>query len=103
MALGKPAIATAYSGNMDFTNEANAYLVQFDLTELQEDFSVYPKGSVWAEPRMDEAVAQMRSVAFDGAGRERTALTAQEFIGRHFAPGVGGDVIRGRMEHFATL
>ena len=103
MALGKPVIVTAYSGNLDITNEVNSYLVDFDLVELEEDLAVYPKGSTWAEPRLDEAVAQMRSVAFDSDRRARTEQAGKEFVVRHFAPGVGGAVIRDRMHHFEAL
>ncbi len=37
MYYGKPVIATGYSGNMDFTNEENAFLIQYSLTSLRED------------------------------------------------------------------
>jgi glycosyltransferase involved in cell wall biosynthesis len=102
MALGKPVIATAYSGNMDFTNGDNSYLVPFDLIELKEDLVVFPKGSTWAEPRTEEAIALMRSVVSDRDGRERVGRAGQEFVARRFAPSVGGDVIRDRMKHFET-
>ncbi len=34
MALGKPVIATAYAGNMDFMTEENSYLVPYRLMEI---------------------------------------------------------------------
>ena len=100
MALGKPAIATAYSGNMDFTAAERSYLVNFDLVELTDPVAVFPAGSLWAEPRVDEAVAQMRSVVSGGEGRERITRAGQEFVTRHFAPAAGGRVIRERMHQF---
>ena len=103
MALGKPVIATAYSGNMDFTNEVNSYLVPFDLVELKEDLVVFPKGSTWADPRTDEAIAHMRSVVSDADRCESVGRAGQEFVAQHFAPSVGGDVIHDRMKHFETL
>lgn len=62
MAHGKPVIATGYSGNLNFMNEANSYLVPYRLTELEEDVGSYPAGSVWAEPDLDEAARLMRHV-----------------------------------------
>ena len=37
MMLGKPSIATAYSGNLDFMDEDNSLLVGYDLVEVESD------------------------------------------------------------------
>jgi glycosyltransferase involved in cell wall biosynthesis len=47
MALGKPVIATQYSGNLDFMTHDNSFLVSYDLVEIQEDVGYYSKGSLW--------------------------------------------------------
>ena len=62
MCLGKPAIATAYSGNADFMNVTNSYPVEYRLVELEQDCGPYRKGNVWADPDLDHAAAQMRRV-----------------------------------------
>ncbi len=72
MALGTPVIATAYSGSMDFTTEANSWLVDYDLMATTEQTGPYPPGSVWASPRVDSAVDYMRAVAAD-----RSAVAAK--------------------------
>ena len=36
MYFGKPVIATNYSGNTDYMNDSNSYLVDYILTPLQE-------------------------------------------------------------------
>lgn len=59
MANGLPVISTAYSGSMDFTTELNSYLVDFK-TVPADDF--YYQGGVWAEPCLESAARQMRSV-----------------------------------------
>ena len=33
-ALGKPVIASGYSGNLEFMSDANSYLVPYDLVEV---------------------------------------------------------------------
>ncbi len=48
MALGKPAITTAYSGNMDVTIFRDGFLVRYDLVELTRSHAVYPAGFHWA-------------------------------------------------------
>ena len=80
MYFGKPVIATAYSGNLDFMTEGNSYLVPFKMTEIGPDAEPYPADKQWAEPDLDAAAAVMREVyerpegATDGAGaRPRTS------------------------------
>jgi glycosyltransferase involved in cell wall biosynthesis len=62
MLLGKPTIATGYSGNLDFMTDAVGYQVRRDLTRIAEDIPPYPKGCVWAEPCVEDAARQMRRV-----------------------------------------
>lgn len=58
MAWGRPVVATAYSGNLDFMTPANSYLVPFDLVDVPPSAAhIYPIGSRWAEPRRDAARA----------------------------------------------
>jgi glycosyltransferase involved in cell wall biosynthesis len=62
MAYGKPAIATAYSGNLTFMDESNSFLVPAETTILTEEVTPYPAGSVWGDPNLDEAARLMREV-----------------------------------------
>jgi glycosyltransferase involved in cell wall biosynthesis len=67
MALGTPVIATAFSGNMDFTTEANSWLIDYTLTSLPERAGPYPAGTVWAQPSLEALVETMRVIAGDRA------------------------------------
>jgi glycosyltransferase involved in cell wall biosynthesis len=60
MALGKPVIATAYSGNLDYQNSGNALLVDCSLVGIRDPTHVYPRGFRWAEPSVEHAAALMR-------------------------------------------
>ena len=62
MACGKPAIATAYSGNLTFMDADSSYLVPFIPATLDEPVGPYPAGTVWADPDLDEAARLMRHV-----------------------------------------
>ena len=48
MLYGKPAIATAYSGNVGFMTEENSYLVPYSLGRVPEGCPPFPVGAVWA-------------------------------------------------------
>jgi glycosyltransferase involved in cell wall biosynthesis len=76
MLFGKPVIATGWSGNMDYMDNASAALVGYRLVAAQDARHVYDlPGAVWAEPDPQEAVAQLRRLADDAT--ERTALGAR--------------------------
>jgi glycosyltransferase involved in cell wall biosynthesis len=62
MALGKPVIATAYSGNLEFFDETVGYPITHRLTEVKAQAGPYLPFSVWAEPDRDSLVEQFRSV-----------------------------------------
>jgi glycosyltransferase involved in cell wall biosynthesis len=62
MALGKPVIATGWSGNMDFMNVTNSYPIRHDLVEIQETVGPYRAGEMWAEPSVQHAAELMRHV-----------------------------------------
>ncbi|MES2818609.1 MAG: glycosyltransferase [Pseudomonadota bacterium] len=62
MYLGKPVIATYWSGNVDFMNEGNSLPVHYQLVELQEDIGPYHKGQVWAEPDLNDAAEKMFNI-----------------------------------------
>jgi glycosyltransferase involved in cell wall biosynthesis len=93
MALGKPVIATAYSGNMDFMDINNSLPVRYRLIELTEDYGPYPKGSVWADPDVDHAAEQMRRLYDDRAFARSIGEAAQQHIQtKHSVEAVGREV-----------
>jgi glycosyltransferase involved in cell wall biosynthesis len=102
MALGKPVVATAYSGSVDFTTEETAFLVPYEIVELTASHSVYPAGFHWAEPDIDRAAAQLRAVAFDTEKRTSVAASGQRYVRARCDPSVGGEVIQGRIRAIAS-
>lgn len=62
MALGKPCIATAYSGNMDFMTPDNSWLVPFRKVPIGPGLWPYPADHLWADPDLDAAAEAMVEV-----------------------------------------
>ncbi len=60
MALGKPTIATGYSGNLDFMNEGNSLLVSYEMCTIRKMSREYARGATWAEPSIEDAARKMR-------------------------------------------
>jgi glycosyltransferase involved in cell wall biosynthesis len=64
MALGKPVIATAWSGNMTFMNALNSCLVSYRLVPVKATAADYSKrllgpAALWADPNLPDAAAWM--------------------------------------------
>jgi glycosyltransferase involved in cell wall biosynthesis len=88
MLLGKPVIATGWSGNTDFMDNTNAVLVPYRLAPARDDRLVYR--GLWAEPDVARAAEILRTLADDPATRhaigERARTSAvTELDGRHLA------------------
>ncbi|MDR2605080.1 MAG: glycosyltransferase [Desulfovibrio sp.] len=67
MAYGKPAIATAYSGNMQFMNERNSILIPYVTAPVSEEMiariPLFTAEMRWAEPDTAALVEAMRKAA----------------------------------------
>jgi glycosyltransferase involved in cell wall biosynthesis len=93
MGLGKPVIATGYSGNLQFMTEANSFLVPWTPTSIPTGCEPYPAGGTWAEPDLEVAARLMRTVLEDGelaAARGRQG--AEDIRTLHSAEVVGRQV-----------
>ena len=62
MAYGVPVIATNYSGNLEFMDRDTAYLVDAREVEVRVPDGPFQRGSVWAEPDVEQAASLMRRV-----------------------------------------
>lgn len=97
MYLGKPVIATAYSGNMDFTRPDNSYLVPYRLVDIDQDYGPYKKGWAWAEPDAEDAVETMLHVFADRDEAAAVGRRAAEFVRSSYSPATVGERIKQRL------
>jgi glycosyltransferase involved in cell wall biosynthesis len=94
MALGKPVVATGYSGNMDFMNAANSYPVRYRLIKLDRDHGPYRRGMHWADPDLDHAAELMRQVVEQRGDARQKGVTAAADIRRwHSSLAAGHNLI----------
>jgi len=103
MTLGKPVIATAYSGNMDFTNAANACLVDYTLVPVGPSEYPYPEGQVWADPDIDQAAWYMRKLVREPAWGRRIGRRAAALVRMQHGPAAVGARCRARLEKLGFL
>lgn len=97
MILQKPVIATGYSGNMEFMNSENSFLVKYKLVEIDDDYGSYKKGNIWAEPDIDHAADLMRLVYEKRDIANRIGEAASKDIRTQLNPGTTGEKLLNRL------
>ena len=111
MCVGKPVIATAYSGNVDFMDTENGYLVPYKLRNvLPEDHRYRPElldyytvEMTWAEPDIEAAAHWLRHVYENPAEAKAKGIKAAERIHRDFSPAAVGQLMYERIAAQSSL
>lgn len=86
MRLGKPVVATAWSGNMDFMTSDNSCLVDYQLIAVREGEYLHHVGQRWAEPCVAQAAALMRRLVDDPAFAARIGNQAARDVRMQLSP-----------------
>jgi glycosyltransferase involved in cell wall biosynthesis len=98
MSLGKPVIATAYSGNLDFMKPDNSILVPFELVRVGNQAFPYPEDSRWAQPDVEFAASAMRELSADEGMRTRIGNKARIDVTSEFTMERAADFINSRVK-----
>jgi glycosyltransferase involved in cell wall biosynthesis len=73
---GVPALATGWSGNVDFMRDVPELCIRYRLTPVRDSGGIYRvAGAVWAEPDTADAVGKLR--ALESSVQLRQKLAAQ--------------------------
>jgi glycosyltransferase involved in cell wall biosynthesis len=97
MYLGKPVIATGYSGNLDFTNEHNSCLVDYRLIPVRDHEYPFASGQKWADPDIEHAVWFMKRVVNEPQYAQTLGRHAAGFIKTYHSPSAVGAKYRARL------
>jgi glycosyltransferase involved in cell wall biosynthesis/SAM-dependent methyltransferase len=101
MALGRPVIATGYSGTLDFMTPENSYFVDYELVAIGEGADPYPPDGEWAQPDVDHAARLMRHVVeHPEEARARGERARADIRARHSLE-VAGKVMTDRLARVA--
>lgn len=98
MLLGRPVIASAYGGNLDFMDETSAVLVPTTRGRAERDYPPYLKGSEWAEPDLGFAATAMRGLAQDTEGRSKLGSRAAVHASAYFDADRCAEIVKNRLE-----
>lgn len=97
MFLGKPVIATGYSGNMDFMNADNSCIVDYQLVPVPEEAYPFWQQQVWAEPDIQQAAWFMRKLYNDEEYRSRIGANGKLTIFREHSSAIVGERMHDRL------
>ncbi len=104
MAIGTPVVATQYSGNLDFMNESNSYLVDFKIISVAPgSYPLATPDSRWADPNVEHAAAQLRKLRTDHGLRDAKIRAGQRTILESFSPEAVGTRIRDRISMIKSI
>jgi glycosyltransferase involved in cell wall biosynthesis len=103
MAMGKPVIATAYSGNVDFMNAENSYLLDYTMGRVGAECEIYPPDGEWADPSIEHASQLMKRVYAEPAEAKAKGERARADVSRLLSPEATGRSMRLRLEHLAGI
>jgi glycosyltransferase involved in cell wall biosynthesis len=98
MALGRPAVATGYSGNLDFMTPETSLLVGYDLIPVPAGAYPHGEGQVWADPSPDHAADLIEQLLDDPAAAAGLGRRARRHIRTHFSARAVGLRYRERLE-----
>jgi len=110
MFLGKPVVATSYSGNTDFMSGDNSCPVGYRMRPItMADHRLFPSaahvyqpGLPWAEPDVDQAARWMRTLADQPGLRARLGLRAAQTMRERYSSARVGELMVERLEHAMT-
>jgi glycosyltransferase involved in cell wall biosynthesis len=106
MHLGKPVVATAYSGNMDFTTPENSCLIGYSMRRVtghdhelyRPAETLYRPGLIWAEPDVALAARWMRLLYERPALRHEIGTRAAATIRHRYAASTQVDAVTRRLD-----
>ncbi len=98
MYLGKPTIATGYSGNLDFMSSDNSHLVGYEMTPIGNCGGIYPPAGIWADPDVEQASHLMRAVFDDPLQARRLGARAAADIRCTHSPSASASSLHSALE-----
>lgn len=97
MLMGKPVVATGYSGNMEFMDDTNSLLVEHDIVPLGQEIPPYSAENLWAAPSEQDAAEKLRRPFDDPAFARELGAKAQADVQRMGNPRRAGEQILSRL------
>ena len=102
MVMGRAAVATNYSGNLDFMTPETSKLVDCTLIPVAEGAYLFGEDQVWADPSVDHAVELIGGLLDDPDGTRAMGERARRHIRTNFSARAIGLRYVARLEELAA-
>ena len=103
MSLGRPVVATYYSGNLAFMSPWNSFPVPWTKAEVTRDTGPYRRGQTWAEPDVEAAAALLRRVFEDREGARVVAERGRADVLARLSPAAIGTEMANRLQRLGPF
>jgi len=103
MLMGKPVIATGFSGNMDFMNDENSLLVSYERVKVGRPIPPYDADLEWAEPSVDHAAKLMRRLYEEPEWAREVGARGKLSAEKNLSLGAAGRRISDRLNEISAL
>lgn len=103
MSLGKVALLTAWSGNLEYMRNNNCVAVQYNLKTLGKDYGPYEAHQYWAVPDVDHAAAEMRDLSQNPVRVRSLGEQARKTIQQEFSADAVGARMRQRLHSIERI
>jgi glycosyltransferase involved in cell wall biosynthesis len=103
MSLGKPVIATRYSGNLDFMDDTTAHLIAHVLVPVKPGEYPFAESQEWADADSGQAAACMVRVLDDPDHGRQLGHAARLAVRTRIGWRAAGMRYRDRIETLATI
>lgn len=98
MMLGKPVIATDYSGSRDFLTPSTGFPIQHTLTRVHRHEYPHAERQHWAEPDLQHAARTMRAIHAGAPNVAAIARSGQTAAIARYGVDAVGSAVRTRLE-----
>ncbi|WP_434035513.1 glycosyltransferase family 4 protein [Formosa sp. 4Alg 33] len=99
MSLGKPTVATNYSGNTEFMNKNNSFLIDYKLSYIENPDNNFCHKTLWSNPLFDSAIEKLRSIYDNSDLRIEKAFNAKIFIKEKLSFHSIGTIMKDRLNY----
>ena len=98
MFFGKPAVATGWSGNMEYMNDKVAFPIRYTLQPVKEGEHPHHEDQVWAEADVAHAAEVLIRLLDDPALRRTIGQRGRRHMVREYSDKIVGTNYRRRIE-----
>ena len=99
MYLGKPTLASNYSGNTEFMNQNNSYLVDCNIGEIENPDTNFSSETIWGHPILEDTIDKMKMVYENKELRKEKSILAEKEIKSKLSYVSIGTIMSNRLKH----